>query len=673
MINYRALLMTLIIFIVFIALIVKLYSIQISNNEFYKLIADRQQNKPQSVKAERGLITDMNGEVLSFTRDNISFFADTRMMNDKKVDSIASVFSDIFGKNKSYYKNIIGQGVKNVCLEKKVSMDKALKLKKVVIEGLFYEEDFSRVYPYGSLASHILGYVDTKMKGTDGIEKIYDNTLTGTDGFYVFERDVLGRIVSISENQSRAPIPGNNITLTINKTYQQILEEELSVGLTKYEGESAVGIIMNPNTGEIYALANSPDYDPANFEIFSNDVRRNRILTDTFEPGSTMKSISLSILLDQHLAKSDELIDTENGTFYYKSAKISDTHPHSNLTVREILELSSNVGMAKLSLRIPDDVFYKYLRDFGFGNPTSIDLPGETSGFLKKPNNFSALTKPFLSFGYEISATPLQMIASYSALINGGVLYQPYILKSVKDYLGNIIGENKPKKIRNVIDKETSDLIRDMMVGVVEQGTGKTAQLENVMVGGKTGTAQQLVDNSYSNRKHNSSFIGFFPAQNPKIICMVLVNAPKIGKYGGLVAAPIFQQVAKRIIETDLSIVPEKRKIERKENIVDQFIAEMKTAPVSNGKNYLNVSNKNKNGISKRNFFREARTTMPNIVNSSMRDAVAQLNELGLEYKISGTGKVIEQSIEPGSSIAAGDTCLIVCSPSRKTNSMRVN
>ncbi|MDQ7815393.1 MAG: penicillin-binding protein [Melioribacteraceae bacterium] len=665
--------MTLIIFIVFIALIVKLYSIQISNNEFYKLIADRQQNKPQSVKAERGLITDMNGEVLSFTRDNISFFADTRMMNDKKVDSIASVFSDIFGKNKSYYKNIIGQGVKNVCLEKKVSMDKALKLKKVVIEGLFYEEDFSRVYPYGSLASHILGYVDTKMKGTDGIEKIYDNTLTGTDGFYVFERDVLGRIVSISENQSRAPIPGNNITLTINKTYQQILEEELSKGLAKYEGESAVGIIMNPNTGEIYALANSPDYDPANFEIFSNDVRRNRILTDTFEPGSTMKSISLSILLDQHLAKSDELIDTENGTFYYKSAKISDTHPHSNLTVREILELSSNVGMAKLSLRIPDDVFYKYLRDFGFGNPTSIDLPGETSGFLKKPNNFSALTKPFLSFGYEISATPLQMIASYSALINGGVLYQPYILKSVKNYLGNIIGENKPKKIRNVIDKETSDLIRDMMVGVVEQGTGKTAQLENVMVGGKTGTAQQLVDNSYSNRKHNSSFIGFFPAQNPKIICMILVNAPKIGKYGGLVAAPIFQQVAKRIIETDLSIVPEKRKIERKENIVDQFIAEMKTAPVSNGKNYLNVSNKNKNGISKRNFFREARTTMPNLVNGSMRDAVAQLNELGLEYKISGTGKVIEQSIEPGSSIAAGDTCMIVCSPSRKTNSMRVN
>lgn len=673
MINYRALITTFIVFIVFIALIVKLYSIQISNNEFYTLIADRQQNKPQSVKAERGLVTDINGEVLSFTRDNISFFVDTRMMTHKNVDSISSIFSELFNKDKSYYKNLITHGVKNICLEKKVSMDKALKLKRVVIEGLFYEEDFSRVYPYGSLASHILGYVDLKMKGTDGIERTYDNILTGTDGYYVFERDVLGRIVSISENQSRAPIPGNNITLTINKTYQQILEDELSKGLTKYEGEAAVGILMNPNTGEIYALANSPDYDPANFEIFSNDVRRNRILTDTFEPGSTMKSIVVSILLDQQLAKPGEIIDTENGTFNYKSAKISDTHPHEKLTVREILEQSSNVGMAKLSLRIPDDVLYRYLRDFGFGNPTSVDLPGETSGFLKKPNNFSALTKPFLSFGYEISVTPLQMITAYSALINGGILYQPYLLKSIRDYRGNIVDESKPKKIRSVIDKESSDIIRDIMIGVVEQGTGKTAQLENVMVGGKTGTAQQLVERSYSNSKHNSSFIGFFPADNPKIICMILVNAPKIGKYGGLVAAPIFREVTKRIIETDLSIVPDKKKIDRKENVVDKFISEMKTMPAGRARSFLNVSNKNNNGISKRNIVIETRTTMPNLIKLSMRDAVAQLNELGLEYKIAGTGKVIEQSIEAGSEIVAGDTCIIVCEPVRKINSVRVN
>lgn len=400
MINKRALIISFILLFAFIALSARLYVIQISGNEYYSLIALKQQNKPQTVKSGRGIISDRNGEVLSYTSDNISFFVDTRMIDSRKADSVASLFSGLFGKNKKYYLELIENGFRNVCLEKKVPMEKALQLKKAVIDGLFYEEDFSRVYPYGSLASHLLGYVDKKMIGVDGVEKVYNEKLTGTDGYYVFEKDVLGRIVSVNEKESRSPSAGNNITLTINKTYQQILEEELSKGLEKYEGESAVGIIMNPNTGEILALSNSPDFDPANYEIFPDKVRRNRLLTDTYEPGSTMKSISMSILFELKLASTDEIIDTEKGTYYFKGVKISDTHPHTSLTVREILEQSSNVGMAKLSQRIPDDMFYKFLRDFGFGNPTSIDLPGEASGLLKKPNSYSAVTKPFLSYGY---------------------------------------------------------------------------------------------------------------------------------------------------------------------------------------------------------------------------------------------------------------------------------
>lgn len=673
MINKRALILTGFILIAFIALIIKLYSIQVVNNEYYSLIAERQQNKPQTVKAERGIIKDRNGEVLSFTRDNISFFVDTRMMNAKKIDSVASVFSSTFGKEKDYYREIINQGVKNVCLEKKVSMDKALQIKKHVIEGLYYEEDYSRVYPYGSLASHILGYVDPKLNGVDGIEKVYDDKLTGNDGYYVIEKDVMGRIISVNDNNSKAPASGNNLTLTINKTYQQILEEELTRGLTKYEGESALGILMDPNTGEIFALSNVPNYDPANYELFPNEIRRNRILTDTYEPGSTMKSITMSILFDQHLANPNEIIDTENGTYYYKSTKISDTHPYTKLTVREILEQSSNVGISKLSFRIPDDILYRYLRDFGFGNITSIDLPGEAPGLLKKPKNFSALTKPFLSFGYEISVTPLQMIAAYCALINGGILLQPFILKEITDSKGNTVSKTQPNKIRNVIDKSTSDLIKAIMVGVVENGTGKTAQLDDVVVGGKTGTAQQLVDKSYTTKRHNSSFIGFFPANNPKLIGLVLVNAPKVGKYGGLVAAPIFREVARKIIDADLALVPDKKKIERNNSIADQFIAEFKSAPVSTGKNYMNLAPKNENKNRVRINISESRTTMPNLINSSLRDAVVQLNELGLEYKISGTGKVVSQSIEPGKIFSPGDTCLVKCEPVKKTNMMRVN
>lgn len=673
MINYRALILTLFLFLAFVGLFIRLYNIQITNDEYYKLIAERQQNKPQIVNAERGLIKDINGEVLSYTKDNISFFIDTRMMTPQKVDTIASIFAQLFNKGKSYYAKMIENGVKNICLEKKVSMDKALLLKNIFIEGLFYEEDFTRVYPYGSLASHVLGYVDKiEMKGIEGIEKVYDEKLTGTNGYYVFERDVLGRIISVDENLSKAPTPGNNIVLTINKTYQKILEEELANGLNKFGGKSVSGIIMNPNTGEIYAMANLPDYDPANYEMFPLEVKRNRILTDTYEPGSTMKSISMSILFDKKLIKEDEIINTENGTYKIKNAKITDTHPHEKLTVREVLEQSSNVGMAKLSTRIGEEDFYKYLRDFGFSNPTSIDLIGEAEGYLKKPDRFSLLTKPFLSFGYEISVTPIQMIAAYSALINGGIIYQPYVLKSVTDPNGKIIEENYPKKIRTVISKSTSDLMKNLMVGVVEQGTGTAAQLENVLVGGKTGTSQKLIDNSYSNSKHNSSFVGFFPADNPKVICLILVDSPEIGKYGGLVAAPIFHDVAKRIVEADLNLVPNKKKIDRDKTIIDQLIADIKSAPVSTSKSYLNVTPVANNGSSPKRFSSMNRTTMPNLINHSLRDAIAQLNEIGLKYKVTGTGKIVMQSIEPGVEISKNDTCFIKCEPNRKLNSVRI-
>lgn len=673
MINKRALILTGVLLLVFAVIVARLFSIQIAKHELYTLVADHQQNNSKSVKAERGLIQDVNGEVLSFTRDNVSFFVDTRMMNPKRVDSITAKFSKILGKPKEYYKKIINDGVGNVCLEKKVTMDKAIELKKMVMDGFFFQEDFSRVYPYGSLASHVLGYVNKENVGVEGLEKVYHNKLIGTDGVYVFERDVMGRPISVDEKQSKAARPGNTLTLTINKTYQKILEEEIAAGMKKFQGESAVGIIMNPNTGEILALTNSPDFDPANYEIFPADARRNRAITDTYEPGSTMKSISFSILFDQNMANENEIIDTENGRYLYKGAKILDTHDHAQLTVKGVLEQSSNIGMAKLSLRIPDDVFYKYLRDFGFSNASAIDLPSEAAGTLKKPSNFTGITKPFMSFGYELGVTPLQMISAYSALVNGGTLYQPYVVKQITDCTGKVLEVTQPTKIRTVINKSTSDKMRELLVGVVEHGTGTIAQLENVLVGGKTGTAQRLVNNSYSSSHHNSSFIGFFPADNPKVVCFILVNAPKIGSYGGVVAAPIFHEVAKRMIETDVNLVPNKKPIERQQNFVNQFIADVKSAPKSTSKSYLDLGEKENKKFQPRNFFNGKQSAMPNLVNQSIRDAVAQLNELGVQYKIVGTGKVIWQSMEPGTNIVSGSVCNLKCEPLNKKNTASVN
>lgn len=664
MINSRALVITGILLIVLIVLVLKLFTIQVSKHEYYTRIAETQQYKPQTVKAERGLIKDVNGEVLSYTFSNVSFFVDRRMLDNKKIDAIAKVFSKEMGKTKNFYVNLIKSTSKTVCLESKVPMQQANRLKKFVIDGLTYQEDFSRVYPYGNSASHILGYVDKKSgTGIEGIEKTFNDKLTGTDGYFIYERDVLGRILSVDEKISKAPVGGNTINLTVNKTYQKILEEELTNGLQKFGGESAVGIIMNPNTGEILALANLPDFDPAIYNLAEANSRRNRAITDTYEPGSTMKSISMAILYDQKLAEENEVIDTENGSYKYKGVTIYDSHKSGLLNVREVLEQSSNIGMAKLSERLDTEVFYKYLRDFGFSNKTSLDLPSEAEGLLKLPKNFTGITKAFMSYGYELAVTPLQMTAAYCSLINGGNLYQPYITKSITDHSGKIIEEKKPEKIRSVISPVTSAKMKNLMIGVVEHGSGTAAMLPDVLVGGKTGTSQRLVNHNYSSSSHNSSFIGFFPADNPTVVIYVLVNSPSRGQYGGLVAAPIFHDVAKRMIESDVNLVKEKKQIPRDNKLMDQLIADLKTAPKNNKRSYLNVAEK-KETVSTRKFY--SSDTMPNLTNRSMRDAIAQLNTMKMQWKVNGIGKVVWQSIEPGTQLTTGTVCTLKCEPTTK-------
>jgi len=316
---------------------------------------------------------------------------------------------------------------------------------------------------------------------------------------------------------------------------------------------------------------------------------------------------------------------------------------------------------------------YRYLRDFGFSSSTEIELPGEASGFLKKPASFSGLSKAFISFGYELAITPLQLTTAYCALVNGGKLMQPYIVKKVADPAGREVEVTQPRVIRKVISESTSKRIRNLMVGVVEKGTGVAAQLPNVLVGGKTGTSQQLINKSYSSRHHNSSFIGFFPAENPSVICFILINAPKVGQYGGLVSAPVFHEVARRMIEADLNLVPDKKNIDRKVELIDQLFSEIKKTPESKTTSFANVADKSYSNITTRKFYDKNSTSMPNLLNRSMRDAIAQLSELGLKCKISGSGKVVWQSLEPGSIFTPGAVCTVKCEPYGKKINESIN
>jgi cell division protein FtsI/penicillin-binding protein 2 len=661
MINSRALIITLIVFAAFVSLVVQLFSVQIGSHEKYSARATKQQNRVFPIRAERGIIYDRNGEILAYTKDDVSLYADARMLrsNSKKRQRLANELAKVFNTKPSKYINLIKRAKRNVCLEKKIPKEKSLLLTSLVIDGFYKTEDYTRIYPYSNITSHILGYVDDDCNGRAGFEKLYDSELNGVDGELYVENDAVGRSVSIDYDNSIPAISGNSFNLTINKVYQKILVNELKEGIINYKGKSAIGIIVNPKTGEILALANVPDYNPHQYFKVSNFVRRNRALTDTYEPGSTLKSIVMALLLEEGIVSEKNVINTENGKYKIKGALIRDTHKFEKLTVQEVLEQSSNIGMVKLSDKIGERDFYKGLRDFGFGNSTSIDLMGESKGMLKKPDYYSGISKAFMSHGYEISVTPIQMIMAYSALINGGRLLQPYILKSIFDQNGEIEEEFEPTKIRDVISEETSNRIRNIMLGVVENGTGSKAQQDNVYVGGKTGTAQKLVNGKYSRRLYNSSFIGFFPADDPEIICFVLVDSPEIGRYGGQVAAPIFSNITKKIMETDFSIERNKNKIER-ESIIQNFVASVEEYDVDDDLiSFANVSDEAEKNERPEKIVR---STMPNLRNKSIREAISILSALNIEYSINGSGRVNKQSINKGTPVANGMTCILTCS-----------
>ena len=653
--NSRVLILIIVVFIFFIAIGIKLFNIQILKSEELKYLAERQQTGIEKINAERGLIYDRNNVLLVYNRNDVSFYLDMRMVSKEEKKKIGEKFSSVFGKPISYYSDLMKISGKTICIEKKAPSEKAIILKNFKAVGLFYEEDPTRIYHYDNLASHVLGYLSNDFHGVNGIEKTFDEQLKGVNGTMFVEKNAIGDMITVAEEQTKAAAPGNNIVLTINKSYQVILEEELKKGLENFGGTSAVGIVMDPNNGEILAMTDQQDYNPNYFWTYSDTIRRNKALTDTYEPGSTFKTITMSALLDQKLCRDDEVINIENGRYKFYNVIINDSHNgNSTLTVRGIIEQSSNVGISKLVRRIDDDLYYKYIRGFGFGNYSSLDLPGEAQGSLKNPMGWSPITKAFLSFGYELSVTPIQLISAYAAVINGGILYQPQIIRRITDSKGVVLNENVPKQIRTVITKETSDRMREYLRGVIEKGTGKAAKLDFISVGGKTGTSQKLVDGKYSKSQYNSSFIGFFPVENPQVLCLILVNSPEKGKYGGAVAAPIFKEVAEKIVKSNEKFFQSNQSIKQeKPELINSYSSinpESKITPVSN-----HTTKKIDNNYALKNNL------MPDLSNYSLRDALLFLSKLGLKYTVSGSGTVVAQSVPPGGRIQKGITCKISC------------
>ena len=656
MINSRALIVVCAFFLFLTALVIKLVDLQVINSEELKYYAKKQQTNLESIKAERGLIYDRNGVLLVHNRNDATVYVDLRMLSETKKQEAVDKFSKIFGKSKKHYLNILKGSGKTVCVEKKASVEKVKLLLNYKLNAMVITEDPTRIYQYGNLASHILGYVNSNYQGVNGVAKYFDSNLKGANGVRLVERNAMGDLITISDEQKISPVPGNNLVLTIEKSFQNILEEELKAGLIKYKGKSASGIIINPNNGEILALANVEDFDPNYFWKYDDFQRKNRVITDSYEPGSTFKAVTLAVLLNEDKCYENELVNVEKGTYKFRNAYIRDTHIYDKLTVRGILEESSNIGIAKLVQRIGDDDYFKYLRDFGFGNLTTITLPGEVKGNLRNPNDWSKLTKTFMSFGYGLSVTPLQLTLAFSAIINGGVLYEPQIIKKQISWDGKTVYENNPVTVRKVLSEKTSLKMKNLLTGVVQNGTGGFAKSEFISVGGKTGTSKIVMNGAYVDGKYNSSFVGFFPADNPEAVCLIVVNSPETEKYGGRVAAPIFKNVVERIIQAWPENFPNIKYLANNQQ-ENKTTSEIKK--LNNQKPDLSVLSDD--------FSFEVNSelvdgVMPDLKGKTIKETLFILNELGVKYKIKGTGLVESQSIKPGTSLTKKTVCVIDCS-----------
>jgi len=533
----------------FLAVLSKLFVLQILDSEIYRTAAKKQYHSKVILNASRGLIFDKNMNLLVSNTTKVSIAADPNMID--KPDSVAGLLAYIFGKDKQeYLDKLSGKNTSFVYLERKVDLQSVKGLDTMSIEGLIVLKDPSRNYNYGQIGSKILGLIDIENKGRSGLELEYNDDLSGKDGYIVMQKDGRGNKRPDLEYPRKDPLKGNNLVLTVDVDIQKFAEEELESGVVNYNASGGKVLVVSVKTGEILALASYPGYDPNNLKISDTAGFKNSVLTDIYEPGSVFKIVTAAGLIEEHLLDRNSIVQTEGGTFDVSGIKVKDSHGFNSMSFEEIIEQSSNIGVMKIARKLGPEKFYKYARDFGFGIYSGLDLPGENKGYLKRPVDFSSESLEFLAIGYQVMVNAVQLSMAYSAVANDGVLMKPYIVKKIIDPAGNPVKEFYPQRLRQVIQQSTSKELNSFFIGVVQRGTGRAANIENVTVAGKTGTSQRIVDGKYSSGSHNSTFIGYFPAEDPQILITVILDDPKSGEfYGGRVAAPIFRNIAQRIID----------------------------------------------------------------------------------------------------------------------------
>jgi len=530
------------------ALVIRLGYVQLwAGDEITKKAEDSwRRNIP--FEAKRGEIVDRNGVRLAYNVSSPTIYAVPVQIKDKR--GTAKQLAGHLGMSEDQLFKKLSTRASSVELKpggRKITTEKAQEIRNLGLPGIMVTEDNKRYYPYGNMASHVLGFTGSYNQGLTGLELRYDQRLTGLRGSVSYLSDAAGRKMPQSSDQYVPPQDGLTLQLTIDQTIQSVVERELDQAVLQYQPDGVIAIAMNPNTGEIYAMGSRPTFEPDKYQEVSSEVyNRNLPIWMTYEPGSTFKIITLAAALEE------KKVDLENERFYdpghieVAGAKLRCWKPggHGSQTFLEVVENSCNPGFVTLGNRLGKDLLFSYIHNFGFGKKTGIDLQGEENGILFKPKQVGPVELATTSFGQGVSVTPIQQIAAVSAAINGGKLFKPFVSKSwIQPETGILLEETEPQLVRQVISEETSKKVRDALEKVVAQGTGAKAFLNGYRVGGKTGTAQKVVNGRYSKNEHIVSFIGFAPADDPQLIVYVAVDNPQGIQFGGVVAAPIVRNI----------------------------------------------------------------------------------------------------------------------------------
>lgn len=681
----------------FVLVVMRLTQIQVVDSGRYKEIAKRQYEAKVRLPASRGWIFDRNGTMLASNTTFVSFGADPKLVGGA-FDTVAARFARAFDKPRGEYREKLRtSNTRFVWLERHANPALAGRVNARDLHGVVELPEAKRLYHFNHVAGQLIGFTDVDNHGISGIELQFDRYLRGKDGHVVMQRDGRRQAHPSADYPRVEPVNGNNIVLTIDLALQAIAEDELRKGIERTGAESGLVVMMDPQTGEVLAVVNYPRLNPNVFSSAPDSAMKNRTITDMFEPGSVFKIVTASAALGAELVSPEEKFFAENGRWVVnlrggKTRVIEDTHEYGVLTFREAMEVSSNIVMAKVSDRIGAEKFYTTARDFGFGIATGIELPGEVRGELKKPTQWSGATLHSLAFGYEVGVTPIQIAAAYAAVANGGTLMKPFVIRQILDQQHEVISETRPQVIRRAIGPQTARMLTALLTGAVERGTGAQAKVEGLSIAGKTGTSRKVIDGKYTKGNYTVSFAGFFPAADPRLVCLVMLDNPRKGGYtGGSASAPIFRSIAAKVIavsgrftDTPQPVITGKTPVAvpdvanmavdvaesilrthgfRVELIGDGRVV-LRQSPGPGSKS-LQKSTVKLHTIEDQTAVNvpEGYAIVPDVRGLTIRRAINRLVTNGLDVDVSGSGVVTAQQPKPGQTVRVGTSVAVQCTP----------